>query len=336
MLYYKHNQTREDTMINLYSEPQTTYALRQACLSSSVARTKTDIAAGGGIEFETAFEESFNSFFSKDFPYRLLLKQDLDLIELADPNVTFDWGPLGTKEKLLENIKSEWTEQSNADFIFFKVDGNKHTFIDAWSNKTTISVDLINVLGLERPKGKDTKNTTKLDLVNVKTDSASKMIENYSNNLQTQVNMGRCLLTICNDGEYSSYFWDGRLSSILNFLTQHSASVAKSQDQVTCKIASWPIKPKPGKKDRNPTLLGCSSRKVVKDKQSTSFGRSLWIAASPASSKQRTANFMAEKLSEMKVFERVASGSIDLKTDVLDSLRTRLNLKMENTNDNAA
>lgn len=321
-------------MIDLHSQPQTTYALEQACFASSVARTKTDIAAGGGIEFETAFEEHFNSQFSEEFPYRLFLKQSLDLIELVAPDCAFDWGPLESKEQLIKNINSEWTEQSNADFIFFKVDGNKYTFIDAWSNKTTVAVDLITVLGQKRPKGHKVKKTSKLDLVNVKTDLASQLIENYSTNLQTELNMGRCLLTICNNGIYSSYFWDGSLSSILNSLGQDSASIAATAKEVQCKIASWPKKIEEGEKDDNPILIGCSNRKIVEGQQSTSFGRALWINASKT--KARSANFMAEKLSDMKVFERVTTGSIDLKAAVLDSLRVRLNLKTEKTHDNAA
>ena len=323
-------------MIDLYSQRQTKNALKQACFVSSIARTKTDIAAGGGIEFETAFEESFNSQFSEEFPYRLFLKQSLDLIELVSPESTFDWGPLGSKQQLMKNIKAEWTEQSNADFIFFKVDGSNYTFVDAWSNKTSISVDLVDVLGQERPKGLIKKKTSKLDLVNVKESKASQLIENYSTNLQTQLNMGRCLLTISNNGTYSSYFWDGRLSSILNLLNLNSTSVKATAKEVQCKIASWPKKVKKGKKDDNPTLIGCSNREIIEGQQSTSFGRSLWINVAAAPTLSRSANFMAEKMSDMKVFERVTTGSIDLKAAVLDSLRVRLNLKMEKTHDNAA
>jgi hypothetical protein len=321
-------------MIDLYSQQQTKNALKQACFVSSIARTKTDISAGGGIVFETAFEESFNSQFSEEFPYRLLLKQSLDLIELVSPESTFDWGPLGSKDQLMKNIKTEWTEQSNADFIFFRVEGDNYTFVDAWSNKTSISVDLIDVLGRERTEDFKKKKTSKLDLVNVKTAMASQLIENYSSNLQTKLNMGRCLLTISNNGTYSSYFWDGRLSSILNSLNLDSASIAATAKEVQCKIASWPKKAKKGKKDPNPILIGCSNREIIEGQQSTSFGRSLWINVAPA--RARPANFMAEKMSDMKVFERVSSGSIDLKSAILGSLRTRLNLKTEKSHDNAA
>jgi len=321
-------------MIDLHLQQQTIYALEQACLASSVARTKTDIAAGGGIEFETAFEESFNSQLSEEFPYRIFLKQDLELIELIEPDLVFDWGDLGSKEQLFKNINSEWAKESNADFIFFKVDGDNYTFVDAWSNKTTVAVDLINVLGQKRPKGYTPKKTSKLDLVNVKTAKASQLIEDYSSNLETELNMGRCLLTICNNGVYSSYFWDGRLSTILNSLNLNSASITTTAKEVQCKIASWPKKVEEGEEDRNPTLMGCSNRKIVEGQQSTSFGRALWINAS--STRDRSANFMAEKLSDMNVLERVASGSVDLKEAILDSLRTRLNLKTEKTHDNAA
>jgi hypothetical protein len=321
-------------MINLYSLPQTSYSLQQACLHSSVARTETDIAAGGGIVFETAFEKAFNSFFSEEFPYRVFLKQDLDLIELIQPDLIFDWGSLGSKDQLLKNINTEWTEQSNADFIFFKVEGDKYTFVDAWSNKTTVAVDLIDALEQNRPKGVKVKKTSKLDLVNVKTELASELIQNYSTNYQTELNMGRCLLTISNNGVYSSYFWDGRLSSILNCLNENSASITSTDKEVQCKISNWPKKVEEGKKDTNPTLMGCSNRKIVEGQQSTSFGRSLWICAS--GTKTRSANFMAEKLSDLQVFERVSSGSINLKDAILDSLRTRLNLKTEEAYDNAA
>jgi len=323
-------------MINLYSLPQTAYSLEQACLRSSVARTETDIAAGGGIVFETAFEETFNSFFSVEFPYRVFLKQDLDLIELVDPNCNFDWGSLGSKEQLVENINSEWTEQSNADFIFFKVDGNNYQFVDAWSNKTTVAVDLIDVLQRVRPKGLETKKTSKLDLVNVKTNSASKLIQNYSSNLQTNLNMGRCLLTISNNGNYSSYFWDGRLSPILNYLNNNSAGITTKEKEVQCKVSGWPKQIKEGKKDTNPTLIGCSTRKIIAGQQSTSFGRALYINASPSKRDCREANFMAEKLSESGVFDKITSGSVDLKEAIIDSLRTRLNLKTEKAHDNAA
>jgi len=284
-------------------------ATKAACKASSIKRGVSDVAAAGGIEFELVFQRAINESRGKDFPFLALLKRDLDLNDSIE-HLELDWGTLGSREKFLNNQKKSWNDQSNADIIFFKQDGDKWKYYDAWSIKTTVAIDPNKLMGKIKGKG---KTTQVLDLVNLKDKQMSEIFKNFKVNQQEEIKAGRCFLTICNNGNYSSYFWDGDVSKICKMMVENKFKVDKDVEK-NISFSNNSFKHK---------LIICSKRSSAG--ASTSFGRALQISASPT--KNRKANFLAEMMVKSKVFEKIVTGKFSCKQALKSSFKNRLNIK---------
>tara|TARA_R110001606_G_scaffold380613_1_gene541228 strand:+ start:1403 stop:2347 length:945 start_codon:yes stop_codon:yes gene_type:complete len=314
--------------MNLYETKEVANAIKFACEQSSISRTQSDVAAAGGIEFEKAFKTRFNDQRSESFPYIAMLKRDVEIANVLGL-YDFCWADLKSYDNFASCVSTEWTNQSNADVIFFKIESDALHYVDAWSLKTTVAVDYYEALKLDKPKGHETKKTTFLDLVNVKTSLASSLLREFSKNKLTLKNAGRCLLVICNNGIFSSYFWDGSMSNICSFLEKEKAVITKDKvNEIVFKIPSF------GTGDRSPRILGCSTRDTSNEVASTSFGRSLYINAS--ATKKRKANSTAENLTTSGAFKQVTSGTINLKKSIMKAFLQGLSITQEKSHDNAA
>ena len=274
-------------------------AIEEACKASSVMRGVSDVAAAGGIMFEIYFCNEINKSRSEDFPFWAFLNKDLETFHgintMQKRNMV--WGELISYENFVKLQKKSWNDQSNADIIFFKEIGDKLHFFDAWSLKTTVGLDLT----LDASK-KIKNKTASLDLVNVKDDEMSIILRNFKDNIKIKKLAGRCLLIICNNGNFSSYFWDGKVSNLCSMIANKKMFISEDGEK---KI--------------------CSKRAQNTNSKSTSFGRSLTICAKPTM-QGRKANFMAEEMVKSGVLEQVVAGSFNCKLAIVTSYEERLNI----------
>jgi len=289
-------------------------AIEEACKASSLMRGVSDVAAAGGIMFEIYFCNEINKSRSEDFPFWAFLNKDLETFHgintMQERNMV--WGELISYENFVKLQKKSWNDQSNADIIFFKEIGDKLHFFDAWSLKTTVSLDLPATLDDNKKKEKETEW---LDLVNVKDDAMSVVLRNFKDNIETKKVAGRCLLIICNNGTFSGYFWDGKVSNLCKMMKDGEFKVRTDTDkQITF-----------GTKKHELQCIVCSKRTTVPGAKPTSFGRSLKIKAAP-SMKGRKANFMAEEMAKSGVLEQVVAGSFNCKLAIVTSYEERLNI----------
>ena len=297
----------------LQDHEATKLAIEEACKASSVMRGVSDVAAAGGIMFEIHLCKEINKRRSEDFPFWAYLNKDLETAHGINPmqKSNMVWGELISYENYKKLQKKSWNDQSNADIIFFKEIGNKLHFFDAWSLKTTVSLDLSATLDDNKKKEKETEW---LALVNVKDDAMSVVLRNFKNNIKTKKVAGRCLLIICNNGTFSSYFWDGKVSNLCKMMKDGEFQVRTDTDkQITF-----------GTKKYKPQCIVCSKRATVPGAKSTSFGRSLQINAAPTM-KGRKANFMAEEMVKSGVLEQVVAGSFNCRLAIVTSFKGRLN-----------
>ena len=223
-----------------------------------------------------------------------------------------DWGKLVSYENYKTQQKSSWNDHSNADIIFFKEVDEKLHFYDAWSLKTTISLDLQAALN---PKNKIKKKTSVLDLVNLKDDKMSRILRDSKDNVGIKKVAGRCLLVICNNGNFSSYFWDGKVSGLCKMIVDKKMTICVDTKKLICFKSD----------DYGTALIKCSKRATDTDAKPTSFGRSLQISAAPTV-KGRKANFMAEEMVKSGILEQIVTGKFNCKTELTKSYKQRLNI----------
>jgi hypothetical protein len=285
-------------------------AIKEACIASSVMRGTSDVPAAGGIEFEVIFQQEINKGRSADFPFFACLNTDLELLTEAPGLI--DWGKLGSYEEFKKKQQGSWNNESNADVIFFTHQPDETLlYYDAWSIKTTVSLDTTAAI----QESTDYKKTTgSLDLVNLKDDTMSVVLRSFKDNIETKKVAGRCLLIICNNGTFSSYFWDGKVSSLCKMMKDDEFKVrTDTNKEITF-----------GTKKHKLQCIVCSKRATVPDAKPTSFGRSLQICAAPTK-KGRKANFMADMMVKSGVFEAISNGNFECKDALLKNLRKRLN-----------
>ena len=285
-------------------------SIKEACKASSVMRGTSDVPAAGGIEFEIVLQTQINKKRSEDFPFYAFLNRDLETNKnLQD---LLEWGKLVSYENYKNQQKNSWNDQSNADIIFFKEVGEKLHFYDAWSLKTTVSLDLQAALD---SNSKIKKKTAVLDLVNLKDAQMSQILRNSRDNIQIDKVAGRCLLVICNNGNFSSYFWDGKISSLCSMMVNKKMNICSDTKKQICFKND----------DYDTALIKCSKRATDTDAKPTSFGRSLQICAAPTV-KGRKANFMAEEMAKSGVLEKIVTGNFNCKTELTRSFKERLNI----------
>lgn len=295
---------------NLYHHDVIKLSIEEACKASSVMRGTSDVAAAGGIEFEIVLQTQINKKRSQDFPFYAFLNKDLETNDnLQD---ILDWGELVSYENYKKQQKNSWNKYSNADIIFFKKVNEKLHFHDAWSLKTTVSLDLQAALD---SKNKIKKKTSVLDLVNLKDDTMSKILRNSKDNVQIDKVAGRCLLVICNNGIFSAYFWDGRVSSLCNMIVDKKMKICSDTKKQICFKSD----------DYSTSLINCSKRATDTNAKPTSFGRSLQVCAAPTV-KGRKANFMTELMTESGVLEQIVTGNFNCKKALTKSFKQRLNI----------
>ena len=287
-------------------------AIKKACKASSVMRATSDVPAAGGIEFEIVLQKEINKSRNKDFPFYAFLNRDLEMH--GDSKELIDWLELVSYENYKKKQKTSWNNQSNADIVFFKEVNGKLHFYDAWSLKTTVSLDLQAALN---PNNKLKKKTSALDLVNLKDDKMSRLLRDSKDNIKVEKVAGRCLLVICNNGNFSSYFWDGKVSNLCKMIVDKKMKICSDTKKQICFSND----------DYSTSLINCSKRATDTDAKPTSFGRSLQICAAPTT-KGRKANFMAEEMVDSGVLDKVVSGNFNCKAELTKSFKERLNISI--------